>query len=68
VIETYDNVASSIKTCKYWFRQFKSGDFNVNDKNRSGQPKKMKNADLQNPAQSTSELTKALSVDRTNSY
>jgi len=70
LIETYGDVAPSIKTCEYWFRRFKSGDFNVNDEVRSGQPQKMENADLQalldeNPAQSTSELARALNVDRT---
>jgi len=73
LIETYGDVAPSIKTCEYWFRQFKNGDFNVNDKDCSGQPKKIKNADLQalldeNPAQSTSELAKALNVDRITVY
>ena len=44
LIETYDNVAPSIKTCEYWFRRYlKSSD---DDKNRSGQPKKLENADL----------------------
>ena len=37
LIETYGNVPPSIKTCEYWFRQFKSNDFNVNDKDRSRQ-------------------------------
>ncbi|KYQ52318.1 hypothetical protein ALC60_08584, partial [Trachymyrmex zeteki] len=33
----YGDVAPSIKTREYWFRRFKSGDFNVNDKDRSRQ-------------------------------
>ncbi|EFN89709.1 Histone-lysine N-methyltransferase SETMAR, partial [Harpegnathos saltator] len=58
------------KTCEYWFGRFKSEDFNVNDKDRSGQPRELENADLQalldeDPAQSTSELTTALNVNRT---
>ena len=70
LIETYDGVSPSIKICEYWFRRFKSGDFNVSDKDRSGQPKKLENADLQalleeNPAQSTSELARQLNVDCT---
>jgi len=46
LIETYDDIASSIKTCEYWFRRFKSSNFNVNDKDCSRQPKKLENADL----------------------
>jgi len=32
---------------EYWFRLFKSGDFNLKDKERLGQPKKFEDAELQ---------------------
>ena len=35
------------KTCEQWFKRFKSGDFDVKDNERPGQPKKFKDADLQ---------------------
>lgn len=38
LVETYGEQAPSIRTCKTWFRQFKSGDFNVKDSERSGRP------------------------------
>jgi len=66
LIETYGNVAPSIKTCEYWFRQFKNGDFNVNDKDCSGQLKNTR-ADLQilldkNSAQSTSQFAREMLI------
>jgi len=36
LIESYGDVASSIKVYEYWFRRFRNGDFNVNDKVSSG--------------------------------
>jgi len=35
------------KLCKEWFRRFKDGDFNVEDKSRSGQPKKFEDKELE---------------------
>lgn len=45
--ETYGETAPTIPTCVRWFRRFKSGDFDVNDKERLGQPKKFEDAELQ---------------------
>ena len=45
LIETYGNIVPSIKTCEYWFRRQLKNDFN--DKDCSGQSKKLENADLQ---------------------
>jgi len=47
ISETYSEFALSVKTCEYWFRRFRSGNFNLKDKERSGQPKKFKDAELQ---------------------
>lgn len=38
--EAYGDYAPSISTCEYWFRRFKSGNFDTEDKERPGQPKK----------------------------
>ena len=36
----YGDYTSSISTYKYWFRRYKKGDFDAEDKERPGQPKK----------------------------
>jgi len=33
--ETYGDCAPSISICEYWFKQFQSGDFNLEDNKRS---------------------------------
>jgi len=60
-----------LKSYDYWFRQFKSSDFYLKDKERSGQPKEVGDvfAELQalldeNSARMLEELTKALNVDK----
>jgi len=35
------------KSCREWFRRFKDGDFSVEDKLRSGQPKKFEDKELE---------------------
>ena len=35
------------KSCREWFQRFKDGDFSVEDKPRSGQPKKFEDKDLE---------------------
>lgn len=39
------NMLSEI-TYRNWFRRFKGNDFDVNDKERSGQPKKFEDGDI----------------------
>ncbi|UYV80921.1 SETMAR [Cordylochernes scorpioides] len=39
--------ALSIKSCEYWFRRFKSGDFDTRDKERGGRPIKFEDAELE---------------------
>jgi len=36
LVEVYDDTAPTDKSCREWFRCFKDGDFNVEDKPRSG--------------------------------
>ena len=45
LIEVYGDSAPSDKTCRERFRRFKSGDFDVEDKDRSRRPKAFKDED-----------------------
>lgn len=47
ITELYTNTALSVKMCEFWFRRFKSGDFDTNDKEREGAPKKFEDAELE---------------------
>ena len=65
----YRDHAPSEKICQRWFGRFRSGDFDVNDKERPGQPKKFEDADLEDllaedPRQSQGMLAKRLGVGR----
>jgi len=39
--------APTDKSCREWFRCFKDGDFSIEDKPRSGQPKKFEDKELE---------------------
>jgi len=45
--EAYDEHAPSQDTCERRFKRFKSGDFDVKDRERPGQPKKFEDQQLQ---------------------
>ncbi|EFN79988.1 Putative uncharacterized protein FLJ37770, partial [Harpegnathos saltator] len=45
--EVYGEHALSKTTCEDWFKRFRSGDFVTEDKERSGRPKTIEDADLQ---------------------
>lgn len=67
LVEVYGESAPSDKSCREWFRRFKSGDFSVEDKERSGQPKKFEDEELetlldQDSCQTQEELAKTLEV------
>ena len=47
LVETYSNSALSKTTCRDWFRRFKNNDFDVEDKERSGTPKKFEDEELE---------------------
>jgi len=69
LVETYGEHAPSIRTCETWFRQFKSGDFNVKDSERSGRPQKCEDEQLQellddDPTQTQRQLAEALHVSQ----
>ena len=40
LVETYGGNALSDTTCRDWFRRFKNNDFELENKERSGAPKK----------------------------
>ena len=63
--EAYGDYTPSISTCKYWFRHYKKGDFNTEDKERPGQSKKFGDEELealldQDPTQTQEELAESL--------
>ena len=47
LVEVYGDTAPTDKSCREWFRHFKDGDFSVEDKPRSGQPKKFEDKELE---------------------
>lgn len=67
LMECYGDHALSDTQCREWFRRFKNGDFDIRDKERSGQPKKFKDEELEallqnDPCQSQEQLAAALNV------
>ncbi|UYV75017.1 hypothetical protein LAZ67_12002115 [Cordylochernes scorpioides] len=65
--EAYGEDALSIKACEYWFRRFKSGDFDTRDKERGGRPIKFEDAELdalldEDSSQTHEELAETLGV------
>ncbi|KAG5327583.1 MOS1T transposase, partial [Pseudoatta argentina] len=68
LVQTYDDNALSDTTCRDWFRRFKSNDFELEDKERCGAPKKFEDKELEqlldeDPSRTLSELGKTLQVD-----
>ncbi|KAG5325771.1 MOS1T transposase, partial [Pseudoatta argentina] len=47
LVQTYGDNALSDTTCRDWFRRFKNNDFQLEDKERSGAPKKFKDKELE---------------------
>ena len=67
--EAYGEYAPSQDTCERWFRRFKSGDFDVADKEHGKPPKRYENAELQalldeDDAQTQKQLAQQLSVSQ----
>ena len=44
---TYGEAAISEKTCRDWFQHFKSGDFDVEDRNGGGKEKIFEDSELE---------------------
>lgn len=69
LVETYGEHAPVIRTCETWFRQFKSGDFDLKDNEHPGAAKRFEDEDLQvlldeDPTQSQQILAEKLNVSR----
>lgn len=68
LVEAYGDQAVSESTCREWYRRFKDGDFDVNDKERLGQPKKFEDTELlalldEDPSQMLKYLSETLNFD-----
>ena len=50
LVEVYGYTAPTDKSCRKWFQRFKDGDFSVEDKPRSAQPKKFEDKELDREA------------------
>nr|XP_012218141.1 PREDICTED: uncharacterized protein LOC105669663 [Linepithema humile] len=67
LVEVYGDTAATDKSCREWFRRFKDGDFSVEDKPRSRQPKKFEDKELEalleeDQSQTQEELAGSLGV------
>ncbi|VVC35246.1 Ribonuclease H-like domain,Winged helix-turn-helix DNA-binding domain [Cinara cedri] len=67
LVEVYGVHALAERTCQKWFARFKSGNFDLEDDERPGQPKKFEDHELetlldQDPSQTQEELAKSLGV------
>ena len=47
LVETYGDNALSETTCRHWFRRFKNNDFELEEKERFGLPKKFEDKELE---------------------
>jgi len=47
VVEAYSHAVLSDRSCREWFQKFKNGEFDVEDKERSGRPKVYEDAELE---------------------
>ena len=65
--EAYGQHAPSQDTCERWFKRFKTGDFDVEDKERPDQPKKFEDQQLpalleEDECQTQKQLSERLNV------
>lgn len=70
LVEAYSVHAPTQSTCERWFVRFRNGDFDLEDKERPGQPKKFEDEELQalldeNSCRTQKELALVLNVDQT---
>jgi len=70
LVEAYGEHAPTQRTCERWFVRFRNGDFDLEDEERPGQPKKFEDAELQtlldeNSCRTQQELASVLNVDQT---
>ncbi|EFN77728.1 Histone-lysine N-methyltransferase SETMAR, partial [Harpegnathos saltator] len=67
LVEVYGDAAPTDKSCREWFRRFKDGDYSVEERPRSGQPKKFEDKELEallekDQSQTQEELAESLRV------
>lgn len=67
LVDAYGEYAPSTTMCKDWFKRFRNGDFDVEDKLRSGRPKRFEDCDLKalidaDPSQSRAQLAATLGM------
>lgn len=67
LVEAYGEAALSERSCREWFQKFKNGEFDIEDKKRSGRPKVYEDAELeallnQDSCQTQEELAFTLGV------
>lgn len=70
LLEAYGKHTPNVKTCTNWFRRFESGDFNTEDKERTGQPRKFTDQELEellekDPSLTLEEIAQTFGVNRT---
>ena len=46
-VETYGKVALGERSCRQWFKKFKNGEFDIEDKERRGRSKVYEDAELE---------------------
>ena len=47
LVEAYGEAALSERSCREWFKKFKNGEINIEEKERSGRPKVYKDVELE---------------------
>ena len=67
LVESYGEAVLSERSCCEWFQKFKNGEFDIEDKERSGRTKVYEDAELealldQNSCQTQQELARTLEV------
>lgn len=69
LVEAFSEQVPTVKTCERWFQRFKSGDFDVDDKEHGKPPKRYEDAELQalldeDDAQTQKQLAEQLEVSQ----
>ena len=68
LVEAYGNHTPTVQTVENWFRRFKSGDFDTENKECPGHPKKIEEEESktlldEDPCKTQDELAESLGVD-----
>ena len=68
-VEIYGEAALSDRSCREWFRKFEKGEFDIEDKERSGRPKVYEDVELEalldrDSCQTQEQLARTLKVNQ----